>query len=90
MARRIPVFLFVAAALVGSLLVPVVSADQSKPPKEDYYELHKLLVDTLDQIERNYVKEITRRQLVEAAIKGLLNELDPYSAYIGPDTGPAR
>ena len=61
----------------------------AKDPKvgktEDYYELQKLLVDTLDQVERNYVKDVSRRELVEAAIKGVLEKLDPYSSYISPD-----
>jgi len=48
------------------------------------YELYRTFVDTLDQIERNYVKEVDRRQLVEAAIRGMLDELDPYSNYISP------
>ncbi|MGQ9574386.1 MAG: S41 family peptidase [Thermoguttaceae bacterium] len=47
--------------------------------------MQRLLVDALDQVERNYVREISRRKLVEAAIKGILTELDPYSSYIGPD-----
>ncbi|MCH5377458.1 MAG: S41 family peptidase, partial [Planctomycetes bacterium] len=50
----------------------------------DYYELFKLFADTLDQVERNYVKEVDRRQLVEAAIRGMLSELDQYSGYIPP------
>ncbi|HLA86188.1 MAG TPA: S41 family peptidase, partial [Thermoguttaceae bacterium] len=41
--------------------------------------------DTLDQVERNYVKGITRRELIEAAIDGVLRKLDPYSTYITPD-----
>lgn len=85
MARRIAVFWFVAVVLVGGLLAPVALADQSGQAKDDVYELHKLLVDTLDQIEQNYVKEVTRRQLIEAAIKGILNELDPYSSFIAPE-----
>lgn len=56
-----------------------------KATADDYYELQRLLVDTLDQVERNYVKDVTRRQLVEAAIKGVLEKLDPYSSYISPD-----
>jgi carboxyl-terminal processing protease len=63
--------------------------EQEKAPKkekeEDVYELQKLLVDTLDQVERSYVKDISRRELVEAAIRGLLRELDPYSDYIDPE-----
>jgi carboxyl-terminal processing protease len=55
------------------------------PDKDDEYELQKVLVDTLDQVERNYVRGISRRELVEAAIDGILRKLDPYSAYIGPE-----
>ena len=54
-------------------------------PKDDYYELYKLLADTVDQVDRNYVKEVDRRELIEAAIRGVMNKLDPYSAYIGPE-----
>ena len=56
--------------------------EKPKPPEEDYYELYKTLVDTIDQVERNYVEEIGRRELIEAAIEGVLDKLDPYSAYI--------
>ena len=44
----------------------------------------ELFADTLDQVERNYVKDVTRRQLMEAAIRGMLRELDPYSNFIPP------
>ncbi len=58
-------------------------AAASKRAAEDL-ELFELFADTLDQVERNYVKGISRRQLVEAAIRGMLNELDPYSNFIPP------
>jgi len=65
---------------------PAAPANEAaKDKKEDVYELQKLLVDTLDQVERSYVKDISRRELIEAAIRGLLKELDPYSDYINPD-----
>jgi len=51
----------------------------------EYYEMFKVLVDTMDQVERNYVKDIDRRELMEAAIRGVLEKLDPYSNYIGPN-----
>ena len=60
-------------------------ADKGSLPKDDYYELYKLLADTVDQVDRNYVKEVDRRELIEAAIRGVMNKLDPYSAYIGPE-----
>ncbi len=63
---------------------PVEKKD--KPADKDTidYELLRLFTDSLDQVERNYVKEIDRRELLEAAIKGMLSKLDPYSQYIPP------
>lgn len=50
----------------------------------EHYELLRLFADTLDQVERNYVKEIDRRELMEAAIRGMLAKLDQHSNYIPP------
>lgn len=47
--------------------------------------MQRLLIDTIDQVQRTYVRPISRRKLIEAAIKGILNELDPYSSYIPPE-----
>ena len=52
---------------------------------DEYYELFRSFADTVDQVERNYVQEVSRRELMEAAIKGVLSKLDPYSSYIGPE-----
>ncbi len=53
--------------------------------EDEYYELMKLFVDTVDEVERNYVRPISRRELMEAAIEGVLSKLDTYSDYIAPD-----
>jgi len=61
---------------------------RSEPPhfeEDDYYELYKVLVDTVDQVERNYVEDVDRRELIEAAIEGVLKKLDPHSNYIAPE-----
>jgi carboxyl-terminal processing protease len=67
---------------------PQKSADAEPPRKlndDEYYELFKSFADTIDQVERNYVKPVDRRELMEAAIKGVLAQLDPYSSYIAPE-----
>lgn len=51
---------------------------------EEYVELIQLFADTLDQVDRNYVKDVDRRELMEAAIRGVISKLDPYSNYIAP------
>jgi carboxyl-terminal processing protease len=66
---------------------PAWSDEPAAPPKPAAVtdtQLLRLFADTLDQIERNYVKPVDRRELMEAAIRGMLGRLDPHSAYIPP------
>lgn len=39
----------------------------------------------MDVIEYGYLEPIERRQLYQAAMKGMVGALDPYSGYISPD-----
>jgi carboxyl-terminal processing protease len=64
---------------------PAAAEKNASKQLADEYELQKLFADTLDQVERNYVKDISRRELMEAAIHGVLSKLDQYSNYISPD-----
>jgi carboxyl-terminal processing protease len=86
MVRRLP-WIFIAFFSICSLLLAAEKPAEKYPPKEkeNYYELYKLVVDAVDQVERNYVVEVDRRELIEAAVRGVMARLDPYSSYIGPD-----
>ena len=77
--------LLLLALLLCTLPAIAAKTETAKKPPENDYELYKILVDTVDQVERNYVTQINRRELIEAAIHGVLNKLDPYSSYISPD-----
>ncbi len=52
---------------------------------DEYFELMQVFVDTFEEIDQNYVKEVDRRKLIESAIRGMLTDLDPYSDFISPD-----
>src|SRR5687768_8012235 len=52
---------------------------------DENYEFYRLLVDALDHIEKGYVEKVDRKVLLEGALEGMLNKLDPYSTYIGPE-----
>ncbi|MBT4866525.1 MAG: S41 family peptidase [Planctomycetaceae bacterium] len=68
---------------VGACVFALVAPSQAADKKDDdYYELMRVFVDTFEQIDRNYVKDVDRRELMEAAIKGMLAKLDQYSSYI--------
>jgi carboxyl-terminal processing protease len=86
MFRRLPPFFIVLAFCLAQPLF-AETTEKNPPPKEkeNYYELYKLVVDTVDQVERNYVVEVDRRELIEAAVRGVMAKLDPYSSYIGPE-----
>jgi len=61
--------------------------EATRPPareEADYYELLKLFVETFQEVDRNYVTPLSRRELVEAAIDGMLSKLDQNSDYISP------
>ena len=64
---------------------PAEDAGKPGTKEEQYFELMRVFADTFEQIERNYVKDVDRRKLVEAALRGMMDELDPYSNYISPD-----
>jgi len=83
MARRL-CSLLLLLVLCGGAVALGAPAKKSAPPDEDYYELFKLLVDMMDQVERNYVKDVDRREMFEAAVEGVMGTLDPYSSYIKP------
>ncbi|PQO27547.1 S41 family peptidase [Blastopirellula marina] len=89
-------FLFVLIATLGaSNFLSAAEVAKSESPTdpenvyanvdEEYVELIQLFADTLDQVDRNYVKDVDRRALMEAAIRGVISKLDPYSNYIAPE-----
>ena len=83
-SRLAAVLFLVLVICPGAEIRAAQKADGAASAKSDYYTLMKEFVTIFEQIERNYVKEIDRRELLEAAIKGMLQKLDPYSTYIAP------
>ena len=53
--------------------------------RDQYFEMMRVFVETFEQIDKNYVKEIDRKALIEAAVRGMLTKLDPYSDYISSE-----
>ncbi|QDU82061.1 Carboxy-terminal processing protease CtpA precursor [Polystyrenella longa] len=75
-------FMLFVIILIASSAFLLADDETEKSDEERYYELMSLFVDTFEKIEKNYVDEIDRREMVEAAVRGMLRELDPYSNYI--------
>ncbi|MET4806807.1 S41 family peptidase [Limibacillus sp. MBR-115] len=72
------------ALLLLLLLAPGVLHAQSS--KSDTYEQLKLFGDVFERVRSSYVEEVTDKELVEAAINGMLSSLDPHSSYLDADS----
>ncbi len=49
------------------------------------YEHLKVFTEALSLVKKNYVEEVKTKDLVYGAIKGMLNSLDPHSAFMTPE-----
>jgi carboxyl-terminal processing protease len=58
------------------------TASSSQARDTDHYQALKQFSQVLDLIEKNYVQEVDRTDLIHGAIEGMLNSIDPHSAYI--------
>ena len=45
----------------------------------------KLLAEVLEHVRREYVERISDQELIEAAIRGMIADLDPHSAFLDPE-----
>ena len=67
--------------LVFFLIYNHASANQS----DKLYEKIDLFGEVLERIQNEYVDEINQADVMDSAINGVLQSLDPYSAYMSPD-----
>ncbi len=76
--------LALSLTLLGSAAVharpDVTAPPQGRLPLEDL----RTFVEVFDRIKSAYVEPIDDKTLLENAIKGMLSNLDPHSAYLDP------
>ncbi len=51
----------------------------------ELYEKIDLFGEVLEKIKKDYVDEIDQSKMMDSAINGVLQSLDPYSAYMSPE-----
>ena len=71
---------FTFGLFVGGLYVHNVSALTNKT-----YEKLKVFTDVLELVKKSYVEDVKTEDLITGAIEGMLNNLDPHSAYYSPE-----
>ena len=72
------------SVLAGVALTPVQAAPEKATPPDNLLPLDELRTFTgvLDAVKQDYVEPVKDKDLLENAIRGLLSNLDPHSAYL--------
>ena len=53
--------------------------------KNELYEKIDLFGEVLENIKKDYVDDVDQAEMMDSAINGVLQSLDPYSAYMSPE-----
>ena len=53
--------------------------------KNNLYEKIDLFGEVLENIKKDYVDDVDQAEIMDSAINGVLQSLDPYSAYMSPE-----
>ncbi len=68
-------------SLAGTVLADKAAAPGADLPWADA----RVLAEVLERVEHEYVNPVDDHQLLQAAIRGMVSSLDPYSAYLDGD-----
>ena len=70
------------------ILVIIVTIIFISPPvfsQNNLYQKIDLFGEVLENIKKEYVDEVDQSKIMDSAINGVLQSLDPYSAYMSPE-----
>jgi carboxyl-terminal processing protease len=77
-------FLVALVVTGGFLSMPLVQRQPAQATSPEIYKKLELFGDVLERVRAEYVEKPDDAKLIENAIKGLVNGLDPHSAYLTP------
>ena len=66
-------------------VIPLFIFEKSFSNNNDIYKKIDLFGEVLEKINKEYVDEVDQSKSMDSAINGLLQSLDPYSAYMTPE-----
>ena len=82
--KRFRVLILTSAAFSAGLALGGLRADAT-PEAENPYRAVDQMGRVMVQVENHYVDPVERGKLVEGAIKGMVENLDPHSSYLPPE-----
>ena len=68
------------------ILFNIIVFSNSYSDDNDVYKQLNLFGEVYERVRKEYVEKITDKDLIEAAINGMLQSLDPHSSYLNEDS----
>jgi len=62
------------------------STSDAANENDDIYQQLNMFGEVYERVRREYVEEVTNKELIEAAIEGMLQSLDPHSSFMNADS----
>lgn len=80
-------FIFVHMTCAAFIMISMIAAplDAQAQNNEETYKQLNLFGDVFERVKGQYVDEVSDEELIEAAINGMLTDLDPHSSYLDED-----
>ena len=75
-------FIFIIS--IFFLIFNLSYSSSSRGNENNIYKKIDLFSEVLDKVKKEYVEDIDQSEVMDAAINGVLQSLDPYSAYMSP------
>jgi carboxyl-terminal processing protease len=72
-------------SLTAALLIFLFFVSKTYSSENNIYKKIDLFGEVLEKINKEYVDEVNQSESMDSAINGLLQSLDPYSAYMSPE-----
>ena len=73
-----------AALGVSISIAPAVLAEKRVAAESLPWEEVRLLAEVIERVKRDYVDRVDDHDLIAAAIRGMIADLDPHSAFLAP------
>ena len=77
---------FLIISLIFSLMFLTLKNVKSDTSRQETYKQLNLFGDVFQRVQEQYVEEVTDKKLIESAISGMLQSLDPHSSYLSADS----
>ena len=78
-------FFIILLFFLNFLYFSMIEVKAQNNRQETYKQLN-LFGDVFQRVQEQYVEEITDKELIESAISGMLQSLDPHSSYLSPES----